>query len=113
MYAIAFDLDTGRLQAAYGGPSWQNAYDAIKGTLEGFGFSRQQGSVYFGGPDPVTAVLAVQALARQYPWFSASVRDIRLLRIEDSNDLMPAIEEVAADGTPHAVAPVAGVPTQS
>ena len=27
-----------------------------------------------------------------YDWFAPSVRDIRMLRIEDNNDLMPAIE---------------------
>ena len=27
-----------------------------------------------------------------YDWFGASVEDIKMLRIEDNNDLMPAIE---------------------
>lgn len=39
----------------------------------------------------VTCVLAAQRLARELPWFGASVRDIRMLRIEDLNDLGPAI----------------------
>lgn len=65
--------------------------------LSGYGLSLQQGSVYFGDPskvDAVRCVLAVQDLAKQFPWFSASVEDIRMLRIEDNNDLMPAIDMV-------------------
>jgi virulence-associated protein VapD len=39
-------------------------------------------------------VLAVQDLAKSYAWFSPSVRDIRMLRIEDNNDLMPAVAAI-------------------
>jgi len=42
--------------------------------------------------DAVTCVLAVQELSRTFPWFAASVRDIRMLRIEDNNDLKPALD---------------------
>ena len=31
-------------------------------------------------------------MAASLPWFAASVRDIRMLRIEEFNDLMPAVE---------------------
>jgi virulence-associated protein VapD len=34
-------------------------------------------------------------LARSLPWFAASVRDIRMLRIEEFNDLMPAVQQAA------------------
>jgi virulence-associated protein VapD len=45
-------------------------------------------------------VLAVQDLARAYPWFNSSVvTDIRMLRIEEDNDLNPAIVSVFAHGT--------------
>lgn len=54
-----------------------------------------QGSLYFGERvDAVTCVTAIQALAKEYKWFHPSVRDIRMLRIEDTNDLMPAIDLV-------------------
>jgi len=93
MYAIAFDLDTEELQRQYPSPSWQNAYRDVRDALFEYGFTWQQGSVQFGGADvtPVTCVLAVQELARRYDWFSGSVRDIRMLRIEENNDLSPAI----------------------
>ncbi len=98
MYAIAFDLEQDTLSKTYGTPTYTNAYSDIKKVLEQYGFSRQQGSVYFGDVDKVdavTCVLAVQELTKKYPWFNVSVEDIRMLRIEDNNDLMPAIKMIS------------------
>lgn len=94
MYAIAFDLDTETLKNTYPGPSWNNAYVDIKTVLVKNGFDPQQGSVYFGGENvnAVTCVLTAIELRTTYSWFAASVRDIRMLRIEENNDLLPAIE---------------------
>jgi virulence-associated protein VapD len=99
MYAITFDLDTQILEQSYGGPSWRNAYAEIRNALARHGFDWQQGSVYFGDErvNAVTCVIAIQDLTRQFPWFRPSVRDIRMLRIEENNDLGPAIE-AAAEG---------------
>ena len=97
MYAIAFDLEQDTLSKTYGSPTYANAYSDIKKVLTSYGFTRQQGSVYFGDVEKVDAVhcvLAVQDLAKRYPWFSASVEDIRMLRIEDNNDLRPAIDMI-------------------
>jgi virulence-associated protein VapD len=93
-YAISFDLDTKALQEGYPTQSWQNAYADIARFLRNKGFDRQQGSVYFrdDSVDVVICKIAVQELTFEYPWFAPSVRDIRMLRIEDNNDLMPAIE---------------------
>lgn len=94
MYAIVFDLDQDTLSKTYHVQSYQNAYGDIKKTLEKHGFTNQQGSVYFGDVqrvDAVTCVLAVMDLTKTNPWFAPSVRDIRMLRIEDNNDLMPAV----------------------
>jgi virulence-associated protein VapD len=96
MYAITFDMDTSASQASYHNASCQIANFDIGRTLKQFGFGRQQGSVYFGddSADAVRCVLAVQDLAKTYVWFSPCVRDIRMLRIEDNNDLMPAIAAI-------------------
>jgi virulence-associated protein VapD len=93
MYAIAFDLDTVQLQKEYPNLSYTNAYGDIRKILEPMGFYWQQGSVYFGGEemDAVKCVLAAQALSHAYPWFKSCVRDIRMLRIEELNDLSPAL----------------------
>ncbi len=96
MYAIAFDLDTIALERHYLSPNWRNAYDDIARELRQHGFERQQGSVYFGrrGMTPVSCVLAAQALSKRYSWFAKVVRDMRMLRIEEENDLMPAIGQL-------------------
>ena len=93
MYAIAFDMDIESLRAQYGDP-YNNAYTEIRRVLQEHGFHWQQGSVYFGGDEinAVTCVLAAVDLSRTLPWFSAAVRDIRMLRIEELNDLMPAVQ---------------------
>ena len=103
MYAIAFDMDTNLLREVYPNPSYNNAYMDIRRVLEDeYGFEWRQGSVYFGNEkvDAVTCVLAAQELANRYDWFSAAVRDIRMLRIEENNDLMPAVERVSAPKKP-------------
>jgi len=99
MYAIAFDMDIESLRRNYGDP-YNNAYLEIRKVLEGHGFAWQQGSVYFGGEriNAVTCVLAAMDLSRSLPWFAASVRDIRMLRIEELNDLMPAVQQARQDG---------------
>lgn len=94
MYAIAFDMDIESLRTNFGDP-YNNAYMEIRKVLEEHGFNWQQGSTYFGGEqiNAVTCVLAAIDLAQRLPWFSASVRDIRMLRIEELNDLMPAVQD--------------------
>ncbi len=94
VYAIAFDMDIESLRQHYGDP-YNNAYLEIRRVLQRHGFAWQQGSVYFGGEqiNAVTCVLAAMDLSRSLPWFAASVRDIRMLRIEELNDLMPAIQQ--------------------
>lgn len=94
MYAIAFDMDIESLRANFGDP-YNNAYVEIRKVLQRHGFTWQQGSVYFGGENinAVTCVLAAIDVSTQLKWFAASVRDIRMLRIEELNDLMPAVQQ--------------------
>ena len=94
MYAIAFDLISGKLRDHYSASSPQNAYAEVRSILQEHGFLWQQGSVYLGEPrrvDAITCVLAAQRLASAFPWFTLCVRDLRMLRIEENNDLLPAI----------------------
>lgn len=94
MYAVTFDIDTACLQQYYHGNNYQNAYGDIRKFMEANGFNWQQGSVYFGDDTitGVTCVLVIQRLSTEYPWLSSCVKDIRMLRIEENNDLMPAIQ---------------------
>lgn len=102
MYAICFDLDQELLKRHYPAPTYTNGYDDIRRVLERYGFARQQGSVYFGDQHvtPVTCVMAVQAVQKAHSWFGKTVSDIRMLRIEEHNDLMPAIGELELEFGP-------------
>src|SRR5580698_5773682 len=84
VYAIALDMDIESLRANYGDP-YNNAYLEIRRVLQRHGFTWQQGSVYFGDEriNAVTCVLAAMDLSRSFAWFAASVRDIRMMRIEE------------------------------
>src|SRR5438067_7551100 len=96
VYAVAFDMDIEQLRVHYGDP-YNNAYLEIRRILERHHFQWQQGSMYFGDASvtAATVMVAVIDLATQLPWFAASVRDIRMLRIEELNDLMPVVQRVA------------------
>lgn len=62
--------------------------------LEENGFENKQGSVYFavGDSDAVACIAVLQASADAFDWFTSSIKDIRMLRIEDYDDLMPVID---------------------
>ena len=96
VYAIAFDLDIEQLRVHYGDP-YNNAYLEIRRILERHHFQWQQGSVYFGDSSvtAATVMVAIIDVATQLLWFASSVRDIRMLRIEELNDLMPVVQRVA------------------
>ena len=94
MYAVVFDFDTETLEQLYPSPSWRNAYTDVRSFLIHRGFAWMQGSTYFGDDtvDAVRCVTTVQKLAKKYSWFTPSVRDIRMLRIEENNDLKLALQ---------------------
>lgn len=95
MYAIVFDLDQQMLNDLYHGNTPSNAYNDIRKFLTQRGFEWKQGSTYFGDDsiDAIKCVMVVQKLARQYDWFTPAVKDIRMLRIEEDNDLKIAIDD--------------------
>jgi virulence-associated protein VapD len=101
VYALACDMNIEQLRTNYGDP-YSNAHLEIRRVLQAHGFTWQQGSVYFGGPNitAVACVLAAMDLAHTLPWFATSVRDIRMLRIEELNDLMPAVQHAAGGHGP-------------
>lgn len=98
VYAVVFDMDTKEMEGRYGNPNWRNGYAEIGAILKEHGFDdHKQGSVYYGDRERVTAVscvVAIQDVAQRLPWFSASVKDIRMLRIEEEDDLSVALQQV-------------------
>lgn len=95
MYAIVFDFDTEMLRQTYPNASWNNACSDVRNYLTSRGFEWKQGSTYFGDQtiDAVRCVTVIQRLSRRYSWFKPSIRDIRMLRIEENNDLTIALED--------------------
>lgn len=87
-YALAIDLDAERLRAD------ATADQDLRRVLQQHGFERHQGGVHYGSQSvtAVTCVLAAQDLARSLPWFAASARQVRMLRVGESDDLMPAVQ---------------------
>jgi virulence-associated protein VapD len=95
MYAIVFDFDTNTLEQTYPNISWRNAYTDVRQYLTSRGFEWKQGSTYFGDDtvDAVRCVRIVQLLSKKFEWFKPSVKDIRMLRIEENNDLLVALSD--------------------
>lgn len=95
VYAIAFDLDTDVLKRRLGEAAHTSAWHSVRRVFEEKGFTWRQGSLYFGNErtTPVDCVLAVQEASKRFVWFRDAVTDIRMLRIEENNDLYPALGE--------------------
>jgi len=93
MYAVTFDIDTSFLNNEYHTQSSNNAYKDIRVFMESNNFKWQQGSVYFGNEtiNAVSCVLTVQELSKKYNWFAACVKDVRMLKIQENNDLTPVL----------------------
>lgn len=96
MYAITFDLDTNCINENYSQGTYNNAYNDVRKFLLENGFKWKQGSVYFGDKDmdAVSCVVVVQKLGRKYTWFRDCVKDIRMLKIEEDNNLKPALDNI-------------------
>ena len=95
MYAIVFDFETEVLKDLYPNASWNNANYDVRSYLTSRGFEWKQGSTYFGDDtiDAVRCVRVVQKLSAKFPWFKPAIRDIRMLRIEENNDLQLALDD--------------------
>ncbi len=86
VYAIAYDLNTEAAER-YG------AWAKIARVLENHGFCRQQGSVFYGdeATSAMTCARAVLELHDKYAWFWEVVRDMRMLRISEQDDLLAIV----------------------
>ena len=86
VYAIAYDLNN---EAAERHGAWHK----IARVLEGHGFHRQQGSVFYGNENTtaMACAAAVLEINDRYPWFWEVVRDMRMLRIDEEDDLLQIV----------------------
>ncbi len=104
MYAITFDLVNDLLFQHCPLGITTNAWDDIRRFLEEKGFRGVKRGVYFGDTSiDETGNLVMNAtmvhtvvlkMVQTFPWFSHCVRDIRMLRIEENNDLGEFIQAI-------------------
>lgn len=92
MFAIAFDMEISKLKVEYGDP-YNPAYDEIRRTMQGLGFTWAQGSLYLTeGPANLAAVYKAIDTLRKIDWFRKSVRDIRAFKVEDWSDFTEIVK---------------------
>jgi len=86
VYAIAYDLNNDAAEK-------HGAWAKIARVLESHGFRRQQGSVFYGDENTsaMTCARAVLELYDKYTWFWDVVRDMRMLRISEQDDLLAIV----------------------
>lgn len=86
VYAIAYDLNKEAAEK-------HNAWAKIARVLQNHGFTRQQGSVFYGNENTsaMTCAAAVLELHDKYTWFWEVVRDMRMLRISEQDDLLSIV----------------------
>ena len=95
MYAVSIELNHDILIKTYQSEIYINAYNDIKKILNSYKFIDNKGSIYFGDKNvnAVDCVMAIQELTNFYPWFSASVQDIKMFRVEEITDLRKVIDK--------------------
>lgn len=97
--SVYFDLDTKALQKYYPNNSWRNAYQDIRNSMESYGFTHQQGSVYHS-KKMITyyeLIKAIKQLVKTYDWFPKCVRKCSYADISKSHDLSEYIIEASKD----------------
>jgi virulence-associated protein VapD len=92
MHILNIDLDSEAIR------DLPNPRAQIADVLLKRGFERIATNLYSGGEamDTLRCVLAVQQLSRLLPWFTHCARDVRLLHVEQIDDLLPVVKEMAA-----------------
>lgn len=81
MFAIVFDLTVSEVRSRHP-KGVKQAYTDIATTLEGFGFTWVQGSVYVCEREDLANLFAAMNALKSLQWFAGCVRDIRAFRIE-------------------------------
>jgi virulence-associated protein VapD len=93
-YAILLVMEQNFSNNSETGEGLSEGFSLIADVLRLRGFKRELDGFYVGNGDvtAVSCVLATQELRRSLPWFQGAIREIKMLRIEENNDLQPAID---------------------
>ena len=85
MFAIAFALLLHQTEASHP-KSVSQAYADIGATLNRYGFTRVQGSVYLSQDENLVNVTRAMVALKALSWFPICVRDIRAFKVEHWSD---------------------------
>jgi virulence-associated protein VapD len=85
MFAVAFDLTVAEVRRRHPKGVAQ-VYLDIGSTLERFGFTWVQGSIYVCEREDLANLFAALQALKSLQWFAGCVRDIRAFRIEQWSD---------------------------
>lgn len=68
-------------------------YDELRDCFNKFGFTKLNDYMYIGNSNitAVDCVLVTQYLNNKFKWFKPAVRNFKMLRVEDTTDLLKAI----------------------
>ena len=91
MFAISFDLLWNETRRTHPKGVAQ-AYAEIGATLNRYGFSRIQGSVYMSQHDSLVDVTLAMTALKAMAWFPICVRDIRAFKVEHWSDFTDFIK---------------------
>ncbi|MDP8163488.1 hypothetical protein QJU89_02985 [Pasteurella skyensis] len=83
MYAVIFDIDTS-----------DSHHKCIREFMEKHDFDYYKNGIYWGNDsvNSVNCIIVVQQLIQEFPFLIDHIKDIRMFKIQENNDLMPAIK---------------------
>ena len=90
-YIVQVELDNHILKDLYPNDDYKHAYNDIRGFLNDESLDWISGPLFDAGPSPISAVLAVQHLSAHFDWFKGSVKELKLLRVTNMDDLLNVI----------------------
>ena len=101
MYALTIDLDLEKISSFLVGftrkdlgRATSDMFREIADILSEEGFTPSMSiGLYYGGPEVtvVKCVLASMRVSKECSWFLDVVQDIRMMRVEESNDILPLL----------------------
>ena len=92
-YAVMMTLKKQNLAKSHPIKSSTAAIQDIELALNSYGFHKAQEGLFIGNDavDAVQAVIAVRETSKAYPWLRKCIAEIKMLRIEEINDLTLAL----------------------
>lgn len=93
MYAIVFDFDLDILKRVKDVDGYADVFSKVKNILAVQGFTHKTGNMFVSRESisSVDVIVIMQSISKLYPWFAPSLSQLEMYRIEEVNDLLPAM----------------------